>query len=188
VVFKRTRDGDLDIYMMDADGSNVMRLTDTVGYDGGPFFSPDGSKIVYRAYHPTDAAEIADYRALLAENLIRPGELDLWVMDADGGNKRKVMEAPGADFAPFFHPDGQRIIFSSNLHDPTGRDFDLYMVGLDGQGLERVTRFDDFDGFPMFSPDGSMLVFASNRGAGQPGETNIFLADWVEDLTGSMSR
>jgi Tol biopolymer transport system component len=188
VVFTSTRDGDLDIYMMDADGSNVMRLTDTVGYDGGPFFSPDGSKIVYRAYHPTDAAEIADYRALLAENLIRPGELDLWVMDADGGNKRKVMEAPGADFAPFFHPDGQRIIFSSNLHDPTGRDFDLYMVGLDGQGLERVTRFDDFDGFPMFSPDGSMLVFASNRGAGQPGETNIFLADWVEDLTGSMSR
>lgn len=188
IVFTSIRDGDLDIYVMDGAGANVRRLTDEVGYDGGPFFSPDGSMIIYRAWHPADSTELADYRRLLSENLIRPGELDIWVMDADGANKRRVTQAAGADFAPFFHPDGQRVIFSSNQHDPDGRDFDLYLIGLDGSGLERVTRFSDFDGFPMFSPDGTQLVFASNRGAAQPGETNIFLADWVEDAAVTASR
>lgn len=188
IVFTSIRDGDLDIYVMDADGANVTRLTDELGYDGGAFFSPDGSMIVYRAYHPDTPEEIADYRALLAENLIRPGELDIWVMNADGTGKRRVLERASADFAPFFHPDGRRIIFSSNMHDPEGRDFDLYLVGLDGTGLERVTRSPEFDGFPMFSPDGTRLVFASNRGAAQEGDTNIFIADWVEDLPEPASR
>jgi TolB protein len=188
IVFTSMRDGDLDIYVMDADGGNVRRLTSEPGYDGGPFFSPDGNRIVYRAHHPTDPSELADYKRLLEQGLLRPGELDIWVMDADGGNKRKVLELPGADFAPFFHPDGQRIIFSSNHDEPTGRNFDLYLVGLDGTGLERITQHADFDGFPMFSPDGSKLVFASNRGAGQPGETNIFLADWVENVPAAAAR
>lgn len=179
IVFTSIRDGDLDIYVMDADGGNVTRLTDALGYDGGPFFSPDGTKIVYRAYHPATAEEGADYRALLAENLIRPGELDIWVMNADGTGKQRVLEATGADFAPFFHPDGRRIIFSSNQHDPEGRNFDLYMVNVDGTGLERVTQFGDFDGFPMFSPDGTKLMWASNRNAKSEGETNVFVADWV---------
>lgn len=182
IVFTSVRDGDLDIYVMDADGSNVQRLTHEEGYDGGAFFSPDGSKIVYRARHPTDAEELADYRRLLGQNLIRPGELDIWVMNADGSDRRRVLEVPGADFGPFFHPSGQKIIFSSNLEDPSGRNFDLYLVNLDGTGLEKVTTHPDFDGFPMFSPDGTKLVFASNRGASQPGETNVFIADWVEDL------
>jgi Tol biopolymer transport system component len=184
IVFTSVRDGDLDLYVMNADGSNVQRLTEDVGYDGGAFFSPDGTRIVYRAHHPTDPVEIEDYRRLLAANLIRPGELDIWIMNADGTDKRRVAELPGADFGPFFHPGGEKIIFSSNLHDPTGRNFDLYLIGTDGTGLERVTVHDDFDGFPMFSPDGTKLVFASNRGAAREGDTNIFLADWVETLPG----
>lgn len=180
IVFTSTRDGDLDIYTMDANGGNVRRLTHDVGYDGGPFFSRDGSKIVYRAHHPTAPEQVADYQRLLAARLVRPTTLDVWVMDADGSNKRKVTSQVAANFAPYFHPDGKRIIFSSNLHDPRGRNFDLYLVNLDGTGLERVTTFGEFDGFPMFSPDGKTLVFASNRGAARPGDTNVFLADWVE--------
>ena len=180
IVFTSMRDGDLDIYVMDTDGSNVTRLTHELGYDGGPFVSPDGTKIVYRAHHPATEEAIADYKALLAEGLIRPSQLDLWIMDADGSNKRRVTNNGAANFGPFWHPDGQRIIFSSNLHDPEGRNFDLYLINEDGSGLERITHNEDFDGFPMFSHDGSKLVFASNRNQKKRGDTNIFLADWVE--------
>jgi TolB protein len=180
IVFTSTRDGDVELYTMDADGGDVRRLTHEEGYDGGAFFSPDGTRIVYRAWHPTDPAELADYRGLLRDRLVRPGHMELWIMDADGGNKRQITANGAANFAPFFHPDGRRIIFGSNLHDPRGRDFDLYMVGIDGTGLERITRHGDFDSFPMFSPDGKQLVWASNRGGSVPGETNVFIADWVE--------
>ena len=180
IIFTSTRDGDLDLYSMDADGKNVVRLTDTPGYDGGAFYSADGTKIVYRAHHPANPQELQDYRGLLARNLVRPTTLDIWVMDADGSNKRRITNNAAANFAPFFHPDGRRIIFSSNAADPAGRDFDLYLVNIDGTGLERVTYSADFDGFPMFSPDGKKLVFGSNRGAVTEGDTNIFLADWVD--------
>ncbi len=180
IVFTSLRDGDLDIYVMDADGSNVKRLTHELGYDGGAFFSPDGTKIVYRAYHPTDSAEIADYRALLEDRLIRPGKLDIYVMDADGSNKRRITNNGAANFAPYWHPDGRRIIFSSNLADPNSRNFDLYLIDIDGKNLERVTTSPEFDGFPMFSPDGRHLVFASNRGAAREGDTNVVIADWNE--------
>jgi TolB protein len=180
IVFTSTRDGDLDIYVMDAEGSNVTRLTDEPGYDGGAFFSHDGSKIVYRARHPETEQELADYRALLAQGLIRPGQLDIYIMNADGSDKRRVTNNGAANFGPFMHPDGQRIIFSSNLHDPEGRDFDLYLINIDGTGLERITRHPDFDGFPMFSSDGTRLVFASNRHHAAEGETNVFIADWID--------
>jgi TolB protein len=180
IVFTSTRDGDLDIYVMDADGSNVTRLTDEPGYDGGAFFSPDGSRIIYRARHPESAEELADYRRLLAQNMIRPGQLDIYIMDADGSNKRRITNNGAANFAPFMHPDGQRIIFSSNLGDPAGRNFDLYLINIDGTGLERVTHYPDFDGFPMFNRDGTRLVFASNRNQSAPGETNVFIADWID--------
>lgn len=180
IVFTSMRDGDLDIYTMDANGRNVRRLTSELGYDGGPFFSSDGRQIVYRAHHPKTEKEKADYTELLKQNLIRPNTLEIWVMNADGSNKRQVTNNGKANFAPYFFPDGKRIIFSSNLHDPKGRDFDLYKINVDGSGLERITYNDTFDGFPMFSPDGKRLVFASNRNARARGETNVFIADWVE--------
>src|SRR5215470_1645760 len=180
VVFTSLRNGDLDIYTMNANGSNVKQLTHELGYDGGPFFSPDGKKIVYRSEHPTTPEEIADYKALYAQGLIRPGNLEIWVMDADGSHKRQVTHNGAANFAPFFHPDGKRIIFASNMADPkSGRAFDLYIINEDGTGLERVTYFPDFDAFPMFSSDGKRLVWASNRNGKEPHETNIFIADWV---------
>ena len=180
LVFTSKRDGDLDIYTMDANGKNVKRLTNELGYDGGPFWSYDGKQIVYRAYHPQTEKEKADYTSLLKQNLIRPTVLDIWVMNADGSNKHQVTNLNKASFAPYFFPDGKRIIFSSNVADPKGRDFDLYMINIDGSGMERITYNNTFDGFPMFSPDGKKLVFASNRNAAKQGETNIFIADWVE--------
>ncbi|HLJ90308.1 MAG TPA: hypothetical protein VKZ53_26090 [Candidatus Angelobacter sp.] len=181
IVFTSLRNGDLDIYTMDADGSHVRQLTHELGYDGGPFFSYDGKKIVYRAEHPTTEKEIADYKELLAHGLIRPGNLEIWVMDADGSHKHQVTHNGAANFAPYFLPDGKRIVFASNMADPkNGRDFDLYIVNQDGTGLERITYSPDFDAFPMFSSDGKKLVWASNRNGTAPHETNIFIADWVE--------
>ncbi len=180
IVFTSMRDGDLEIYTMDANGRNVRRLTNELGYDGGPFFSPDGKQIVYRAHHPQSEKDKSDYRSLLKDNLIRPSTLELWVMNADGSNKRQITRNGKANFAPYFFPDGKRIIFSSNLNDPKGRDFDLYKINIDGLGLERITFNDTFDGFPMFSPDGKQIVFASNRNARARGETNVFIADWIE--------
>jgi Tol biopolymer transport system component len=178
IVFTSLKDGDLDLYTMDVDGGNVRRLTSTPGYDGGAFFSPDGRRIVYRAYHPTDSAELAQYRALLDQNIVRPNRMEIWVMNADGTGQTQVTRLGGANFAPFFTPDGRRIVFSSNYRNPRSRNFDLYLVDVDGSHLEQVTTHPEFDGFPQFSPDGRRLVWASNRGAARPGETNIFVADW----------
>lgn len=180
LAFTSMRDGDLDIYTMDASGKNVKRLTNELGYDGGPFWSYDGKQIVYRAYHPQSEKEKADYIALLKQNLIRPTTLEIMLMNADGSNQRQLTQLNKASFAPYFFPDGKRVIFASNVADPKGRDFDLYMIRTDGTALERITYNDTFDGFPMFSPDGKKLVFASNRNGKQQGETNIFIADWVE--------
>ncbi len=179
VIFTSTRDGDIELYVMDVDGTDVRRLTNRVGYDGGAFFSPDGSQIVWRAQYPGTAADSADYRRLLAQRMVRPSQLELWVANADGSNARQVSHLGGANFAPFFHPDGKRVIFASNYTEPRGRNFDLYLLDIGSGEVEQVTTSDDFDGFPVFSPDGSQLVFASNR-SGAEGETNIFIADWVE--------
>ncbi len=180
IVFTSMRDGDLDIYTMDADGRNVKRLTNELGYDGGPFFSRDGKRIVYRANHPQTPEQVERYKKLLGENLIEPNALEIWVMDADGRNKRQVTRLGVASFAPYFLPDGRRIIFSSNYPNIRSRDFNLFVVNDDGTGLEQITFNETFDGFPMFSPDGRRLVFASNRNAAQRGDTNVFIADWVE--------
>jgi len=180
IVFTSVRNGDLDIYTMDADGSHVKQLTHELGYDGGPFFSPDGKLIVYRAHHPKDAKEISDYKELLAQNLIRPTYLEIWLMDADGEHKRQITNLGAASFAPSFFPDGKRIIFSSNVGSTGGMgNFELYAVDLDGKDVERLTFTEGFDGFPVFSPDGKKLVWVSGRNGKVPHETNIFIADWV---------
>ena len=179
IVFTSMRDGDLELYSMNLDGSDVRRLTHEPGYDGGAFYSPDSRKIVYRSSRPKPQ-ELEPYRLLLKEALVRPTQLEIFVMDADGSNKRQVTANGVANFAPFFHPSGRKIIFASNMHDPAGRNFDLFLINTDGTALEQVTFNETFDAFPMFSPDGKQLVFASNRNARGEGETNVFLADWVE--------
>ena len=178
IVFTSVRDGDLDIYSMDVNGQNVRRLTDTPGYDGGPFFSPDGKQIVYRCHHPTDPAQLADYRRLLDQHLVQPSLMEVWVMNADGSQRRQVTRLGCASFAPFFHPSGRKIIFATNYPDPRGREFDLWLVDVDGQNLERVTFTPGFDGFAMWAPDGKQFVFCSNRHNSQRGETNIFVTEW----------
>src|SRR5687768_10741566 len=182
VVFTSLKDGDLDIYTMNVDGTDVRRLTTTPGYDGGPWWSPDGTKIVYRAWHyaPDDTAGLRAYRELLAQRLVRPNRMELFVMNADGSDQRQITRLGGANFGPSWTPDGRRIIFSSNHVNPRSRNFDLFLVDLDGASLEQVTTHEEFDGFPMFSRDGRHLVWASNRHASNAGSTNIFVADWVE--------
>ena len=180
IIFTSTRDGDLDLYTMKIDGTDVRRLTKRVGYDGGAFYSPDGKLIVWRAGYPGTATDTADYLGLLNQRLVRPARVELWVANADGSQPRQITRLGGANFAPFFLPDGKRIIFSSNYESPHSGAFDLYLVNVDGSGLQKVTTDVGFDGFPMFSPDGRKLVWASNRHGMHEGDTNLFIADWVE--------
>jgi TolB protein len=179
IVFTSTRDGDIELYSMNPDGTDVKRLTNEEGYDGGAFYSPDGSQIVFRASRPKGDA-LAEYRELLKQDLVKPNALEIYIMDADGSNKRQLTNNGAANFAPCFYADGKRILFSSNMADPNGRNFDLYSITTEGKDLERVTFHDSFDGFPFFSSDGKQLVFCSNRGGSTPNNTNIFIADWVE--------
>jgi Tol biopolymer transport system component len=179
IVFTSARDGDLEVYAMNADGSGVTRLTHTPGYDGGPFYSADGRQIVYRADHPKNPEDLALYRENLARGTYAPKGLEIRVMNADGSGDHAVTANGAANFAPYFFPDGKRIIFSSNTADPKGRDFELFVINADGTGLTRVTFSPEFDGFPMFNAGGTKLVFPSNRNGKQPRETNIFVADWI---------
>lgn len=178
IIFTSTRDGDIDLYTMNVDGTDVRRITSRIGYDGGAWFSPDGKQIVWRAGYPTTAADTADYESLLAQRMVRPARVEVWVANADGSNPHQITSLGGANFAPVFTPDGRKIIFSSNYESPRSGAFDLFLINPDGTGLEKVTTHPDFDSFPMFSYDGKKLVWASNRN-GTASETNLFIADWV---------
>ena len=180
IAFTSVRDGDMEIYSMKGDGSDVRRLTTSPGPDGGPFFSWDGKRIAYRGRPLAAGPELTDYLALLKEHIWRPTKLELYVMDRDGKNRSQVTTLSAASFAPSWHPDMKRLIFATNVKDPQQRNFDVFLINVDGTGLEQVTFNDTFDGFPMFSPDGRHLVFASNRNAKSEGETNVFIADWVD--------
>lgn len=178
IIFTSTKDGDLDLYSMKADGSDVRRITNRVGYDGGAYYSPNGRKIVWRASVLADKKAEDEYKTLLKQGLVRPTSMELWVADADGKHAVQVTHNGAANFAPFFTPDGKKILFASNQDDPKRRTFELYLINLDGTHQERVTWGAQFDSFPMFSPDGKKLVWASNRN-GIDHETNIFVADWT---------
>ncbi len=183
IIFTSTRSGDLELWRYEIETGDIVQITDTLGYDGGAFFSRDSQKLVWRASRPAGEAAV-EYRELLDNDLVQPGEMNVFVADIDGQNVQQVTDLPGANWAPFFHPDGQRILFSTNHHtlDEGGREFDVFMVNLDGSGLEQITFSGTFDAFPMFSYDGKKLVFASNRNASRTPsrDTNIFVADWVE--------
>ena len=178
IVFTSLKDGDLDIYTMNVDGTGLKQLTHQPGYDGGPWWSPDGKRIAYRAYHPTDSVELRDYRELLAQRIVRPTKMELWVMNADGSDQRQVTHLGGANFGPSWTRDGKHLIFSSNYKNPRSGNFDLFLVNLDGTGLEQVTTDVGFDGFPMFSPDGKKLIWASQRADPKSSDVNLYIADW----------
>lgn len=181
IIFTSVRDGDLDLYQMDENAENVKRLTDTPGYDGGAFYNADCTQIVWRASRFSDAKELADYRKLLAEGFVRPSKMELYLANADGSNAKQITQNGAANFCPYFTPDGQRIIFASNMLDPRGREFDIFIMNKDGSGEpERITTAPAFDGFPMFSPDGKWIVWGSNRANPEGRETNLFIAKWVD--------
>jgi Tol biopolymer transport system component len=165
---------------MDIDGGNQRQITTGLGYDGGAFFSPDSKKLVFRASRPQTEEEITKYKDLLSRGLVEPTNMEIYTCNVDGSDLKQVTQLGKANWAPFYHPSGKKIIFSSNHHSKRGYDFQLYMINEDGTGLERITNESMFNAFPMFSPNGKQLIFSSNRNNHGTRDTNLFLADWVD--------
>ena len=180
MVFTSTRDGDLDLYLMDLKTLKVKRITSTLGYDGGAWFSPDGKKIIWRASRPKTDAEVKEYKDFLAQDLVAPTNMEVWIANADGSNAHQVTSYGQANWAPAYMPDSKRIIFASNHEYKRGFPFNLYTINEDGSNLTKISRDKGFDAFPMFSLDGKKIIFCSNRNNGGTRDTNIFIADWVE--------
>ncbi len=180
IVFTSTRNGDLDLYIMDVDGSNVVQVTDQLGYDGGAFFSPDGSKLVFRSSRPKTDEEISRYKELLEQGLVEPTNMEIYTVNIDGSELTQITDLGKANWAPYYHSGGEKIIFASNHESVRGFPFNLYMINVDGTGLEQITFDSEFDSFPMFSRDGKKIVFSSNRFNGGDRSTNVFVADWVD--------
>ena len=180
MLYTSTKDGDIDLYIMDLKSGKEKRVTNMIGYDGGAWFSHDGKKIIWRASRPKTPEEVKEYKDLLAENLVAPTNMEVWVANADGSNPRQVSSFGQANWAPAYMPDDKRIIFASNHEYKRGFPFNLYLMNEDGTGLTKVSRDKGFDAFPMFSPNGRKIVFCSNRNNGGTRDTNVFIADWVE--------
>jgi TolB protein len=180
MVFTSTRDGDLDLYVMDLKTEKVTRITSMLGYDGGAWFSPDGKKLIWRASRPKTDEEIAEYKSLLAENLVAPTKMEVWIANADGSDAKQVSSFGQANWAPAYLPDSKTIIFASNHEYKRGFPFNLYTMNESGGELKKISRDKGFDAFPMFSPDGRKIVFCSNRNNGGTRDTNIFVADWED--------
>ncbi len=183
MIFTSTRSGDLELWRYQFKTAELLQLTDKLGYDGGAFFSHDSKKIVWRASRPIGEAE-AQYKELLAQNLVEPTALNIFIADIDGKNVQQITDLPGANWAPFFHPSDKKVLFCSNQHSQKegGRLFDIFMIDLNSKEIEQITHSGTFDAFPMFSPDGKKIAFASNRQAdGKPTRaTNVFVADWID--------
>ncbi|MAP55313.1 MAG: hypothetical protein CL605_10455 [Altibacter sp.] len=180
IVFTSTRSGDLELYTMNLDGSDVKQITNELGYDGGAFFSPDGTKLIFRSSRPKTEAAIKEYKDMLAQGLVQPTEMELYICNADGTGLRQLTNLGNANWSPFFHPSGEKVLFSSNFEAERGFPFNLYMIDLDGKNLKRVTHGETFDAFPVFSNDGKYLVFSSNRNNGGTRDTNLFIAEWQD--------
>lgn len=180
MIYTSTKDGDIELYIMDLASGKEQRITNSLGYDGGAWYSPDGTKLIWRASRPKTPAEIKEYKDLLAENLVAPTNMEVWVANADGSNARQVTQYGQANWAPAYMPDNKRIIFASNHEYKRGFPFNLYTINDDGTNLQKISRDQGFDAFPMFSPDGKKIVFCSNRNNGGTRDTNVFIADWVD--------
>ena len=180
IVFTSLRTGDLELFTMNLDGSDVKQITFDLGYDGGAFFSPDGSKIIFRASRPKTDAEQAEYKELLSKNMVQPTNMELFICNVDGSDLKQITHLGNANWAPFMHPDGTKVLFSSNHHSKRGFPFNIFMINIDGTGLEQITFDNTFDSFPMFSPDGKKIVFSSNRNNGGSRDTNVFIANWKD--------
>ncbi len=180
IVFTSTRSGDLELWTMNLDGSDQRQVTTELGYDGGAFFTPDSKQLVFRASRPKTDEEQKTYKDFLAQGLVQPTALEIFTCNVDGSNLRKITSLGGANWAPYMHPSGKKILFASNHHSKSGRQFNVFSVNLDGTGLEQITFDEGFDSFPMFSPNGKYLAFASNRNNGGTRDTNVFLAEWVD--------
>lgn len=180
IVFTSDRSGDLELYTMNLDGSDVKQITDQLGYDGGAFFSPDGTKLIFRSSRPKTKKEIDEYKALLEDGLVEPTEMELYICNADGSDLRQLTDLGNANWSPFFHPSGEKILFSSNFEAERGFPFNLYLIDIDGKNLKRVTHGETFDAFPVFSNDGKYLAFSSNRNNGGNRDTNLFIAEWAD--------
>lgn len=180
IVFTSIRTGDLELYTMNIDGTDVKQITNELGYDGGAFFSPDGSQLIFRSSRPKTEEDIKIYKDLLAEGLVMPTEMELYICNADGSELRQLTELGGANWCPFFHPSGEQVIFASNHGSERGFPFNLYLINTDGTNLRQVTHDNTFDAFPVFSNDGKHLVFSSNRNNGGTRETNLFVAEWTD--------
>ncbi len=181
IVFTSDRSGDLELWIMDIDGKNQKQLTNELGYDGGAFFSPDGKKLVFRASRPNSEEEIKEYKYYLEKHSVAPTHMEIFTINVDGSDMKQITSLGKANWAPYFLPKGDKIIFSSNHHSKRGYDFQLYVVNVDGTGLEAVTKESNFNAFPMFSPDGKKLIFSSNRNNHGTRDTNLFIADWVDE-------
>ena len=180
IVFTSMRSGDLELYTMNIDGTDVKQVTNELGYDGGAFFSPDGTKLIFRSSRPKTEQEIKEYKDLLAQGLVMPTEMELFICNADGSDLRQLTFLGNANWSPFFHPSGEKILFSSNFEAEKGFPFNLYMIDIDGKNLKRVTHGETFDAFPVFSNDGKYLAFSSNRNNGGTRDTNLFIAEWQD--------
>ncbi len=180
IVFTSTRSGDLELYTMDIDGSNVQQVTDELGYDGGAFFSPDSKKLVFRASRPKTEEEVKTYKTLLEKGFVQPTNLEIFTCNLDGSDLKQITNLGSANWAPYMHPSGEKILFASNHHTESGRVFNIFSINIDGTGLKQITYDNTFDAFPMFSYDGKYLVFSSNRNNGGTRDTNVFIAEWVD--------
>jgi Tol biopolymer transport system component len=180
IVYTSDKSGDLELYVMDSDGKNETQITFGLGYDGGAFFSPDNKKLVFRASRPQTEEEQKEYKDFLKQGLVAPTNMEIYTCDIDGKNLKQITKLGKANWAPFYHPSGKKIIFSSNHNSNKGYNFNLFMVDENGENLEQITFESNFNAFPMFSFDGKKLVFSSNRNNHGTRDTNLFIADWKE--------